>query len=325
MASNLIPGNSKQHSALSKKGPRTSSHFDKTSSANGLFSRTASADNGSLQRFDLPMYPSPAADSGKLQLCTSQERKFPNAFLPTTAVRYSRKVYIGGLPLDFDKDDIYFLFRHFGRLKLQYWAKIHREFNAPQTRRYAFLDFEEEFSVHKLIRSCCWDGEKPFLMVEYTPRGSHFVSKTIVWISPWRVADSYYYNWNHLHNMDKCRNVVSVRGVPRSLKASELAEKMARRYGCVVYAAIKCDANFKYPTGVAYVIFETIQSYNNAIFSRFMHLRSGRLEKTLKLKPHIVDQICDNCAVNCVTVSIAGQQSTARQTDTHTNQCPNHN
>ena len=183
------PGNSKPHIDvsrkgtryidLSKKGTRTSGSLDKTSSADGLVSRTpsadglvsrtASADNGSLRRFDLPMYPSSVADRGKLLLYSSLERRFPDAFSPTTAEKYSRKVFIGGLPLDLEKEDILFLFRSFGRLKLEYPDQVRRKFNAPPTR-FAFMDFEEEVSVHKLIGSCCQVGKQRFLLIKYSLR-----------------------------------------------------------------------------------------------------------------------------------------------------------
>lgn len=38
-------------------------------------------------------------------------------------------------------------------------------------------------------------------------------------------------------------------GVPRPLKASELAQVMNEKYGNVVFVAIDCDAELKYPKG----------------------------------------------------------------------------
>ena len=69
-----------------------------------------------------------------------------------------------------------------------------------------------------------------------------------VQIRPWLVADSYYHHKNS-HAMD-CRNAVFVGGVPRPLKASELAEEITEKYGCVMFAAIDCDADLKYPKGM---------------------------------------------------------------------------
>ncbi len=45
------------------------------------------------------------------------------------------------------------------------------------------------------------------------------------------------------------RQAVFVGGVPRPLKASELAEVMNEKYGNVVFVAIDCDAELKYPKG----------------------------------------------------------------------------
>lgn len=45
------------------------------------------------------------------------------------------------------------------------------------------------------------------------------------------------------------RKAVFVGGVPRPLKAFELAEVMTEKYGTVAYVAIDCDADLKYPKG----------------------------------------------------------------------------
>lgn len=47
-----------------------------------------------------------------------------------------------------------------------------------------------------------------------------------------------------------CRNAVFVGGVPRPLKAVELAEEITEKYGHVTFAAIDCDAELKYPKGI---------------------------------------------------------------------------
>lgn len=40
-----------------------------------------------------------------------------------------------------------------------------------------------------------------------------------------------------------------VGGVPRPLKARELAEVMTEKFGSVSFVAIDCDAELKYPKG----------------------------------------------------------------------------
>ena len=46
------------------------------------------------------------------------------------------------------------------------------------------------------------------------------------------------------------RKAVFVGGVPRPLKASELREIMNEKYGNVVFVAIDCDVELKYPKGM---------------------------------------------------------------------------
>ena len=64
---------------------------------------------------------------------------------------------------------------------------------------------------------------------------------------PWYITDS-------LHVVDRTqavdsRKAVFVGGVPRPLKASELAIVMNEKYGNVTYVAIDCDNDLKYPKG----------------------------------------------------------------------------
>ena len=64
---------------------------------------------------------------------------------------------------------------------------------------------------------------------------------------PWHITDS-------LHVVDRTqaldsRKAVFVGGVPRPLKASELAIVMSEKYGNVTYVEIDCDNDLKYPKG----------------------------------------------------------------------------
>lgn len=51
-----------------------------------------------------------------------------------------------------------------------------------------------------------------------------------------------------------CRKAVFVGGVPRPLRACELAEVMADKFGPVSFVAIDCDADLKYPKGTEMLI-----------------------------------------------------------------------
>lgn len=46
------------------------------------------------------------------------------------------------------------------------------------------------------------------------------------------------------------RKTIFIGGVPRPLKASELAEIFNSRYGNVCYSGIDCDPELKYPKGL---------------------------------------------------------------------------
>ena len=53
---------------------------------------------------------------------------------------------------------------------------------------------------------------------------------------------------DHTQPID-ARKTIFIGGVPRPLKASELADIFSSRYGNVCYAGIDCDPDLKYPKG----------------------------------------------------------------------------
>lgn len=92
------------------------------------------------------------------------------------------------------------------------------------------------------------------------------------------------------------RKTVFVGGVPRPLKAVELAMIMDRLYGGVCYAGIDTDPELKYPKGAGRVAFSNQQSYIAAISARFVQLQHQDIEKRVEVKPYVLDdQICDEC------------------------------
>ena len=76
---------------------------------------------------------------------------------------------------------------------------------------------------------------------------NHKLSYPQVQISPWCLSDSLCIR-EPSENLD-LRKAVFVGGVPRPLKAVELAQIMRDKYGSVVLVAIVCDAHLKYPIG----------------------------------------------------------------------------
>ena len=69
-----------------------------------------------------------------------------------------------------------------------------------------------------------------------------------VQVRPWFLSDSEFY-YDKAIPADP-RKTVFIGGVPRPMKASELAEIMNERFGSVCYAAIDLDTDVNYPKGL---------------------------------------------------------------------------
>ncbi|KAG8135442.1 hypothetical protein E2320_008470 [Naja naja] len=78
--------------------------------------------------------------------------------------RYSRKVFVGGLPPDIDEDEITASFRRFGPLVVDWPHKAESKSYFPP-KGYAFLLFQEESSVQALIDACLEEDGKLYLCV----------------------------------------------------------------------------------------------------------------------------------------------------------------
>jgi len=202
--------------------------------------------------------------------------------------RYSRKVFVGGLPPDIDEEEINASFRRFGSLVVDWPHKAESKSYFPP-KGYAFLLFQEEQSVQKLIESCIQEEDKLYLCVS-----SPTIKDKPVQIRPWKLSDADVVLDDTLP-LDP-RKTVFVGGVPRPLKAVELALIMDRLYGGVCYAGIDIDPELKYPKGAGRVAFSNQQSYIAAISARFVQLQHGDIDKRVEVKPYVLDdQFCDEC------------------------------
>jgi len=202
--------------------------------------------------------------------------------------RFSRKVFVGGLPPDIDEEEIKASFRRFGSLVVDWPHKAESKSYFPP-KGYAFLLFHEESSVQSLIDACIQGDDKLYLCVS-----SPTIKDKPVQIRPWRLSDADFVLDSTLA-LDP-RRTVFVGGVPRPLKASELANIMNNLYGGVCYAGIDTDPELKYPKGAGRVAFSNHQSYIAAISARFVHLHHSEIEKRVEVKPYVLDdQFCDEC------------------------------
>ncbi|KAG9346860.1 hypothetical protein JZ751_007209, partial [Albula glossodonta] len=162
--------------------------------------------------------------------------------------RYSRKVFVGGLPPDIDEDEITASFRRFGHLFVDWPHKAESKSYFPPK-----------------------DG-KLYLCVS-----SPTIKDKPVQIRPWNLNDSDFV-MDGSQPLDP-RKTIFVGGVPRPLRAVELAMIMDRLYGGVCYAGIDTDPELKYPKGAGRVAFSNQQSYIAAISARFVQLQHGEIDK----------------------------------------------
>uniref|UniRef100_H3CEF6 Cytoplasmic polyadenylation element binding protein 4a n=1 Tax=Tetraodon nigroviridis TaxID=99883 RepID=H3CEF6_TETNG len=202
--------------------------------------------------------------------------------------RFSRKVFVGGLPPDIDEDEITASFRRFGHLIVDWPHKAESKSYFPP-KGYAFLLFQDESSVQALIDACIQEDGKLYLCVS-----SPTIKDKPVQIRPWNLNDSDFV-MDGSQPLDP-RKTIFVGGVPRPLRAVELAMIMDRLYGGVCYAGIDTDPELKYPKGAGRVAFSNQQSYIAAISARFVQLQHGEIDKRVEVKPYVLDdQLCDEC------------------------------
>lgn len=135
--------------------------------------------------------------------------------------RFSRKVFVGGLPPDIDEDEIIAHFQRFGPLLVDWPHKQESKSYFPP-KGYAFLIFNYERSVQELIDDCVVDDSKLYMCVS-----SPSMKDKAVQIRPWLLADSDFV-MDGSQPLDP-RKTIFVGGVPRPLRAS----KQNRRNSCV--------------------------------------------------------------------------------------------
>lgn len=225
-----------------------------------------------------------------LQLTLQQQQQL-SQFQDYHEERFSRKVFVGGLPPDIDEDEIVTHFRRYGNLIVDWPHKAESKSYFPP-KGYAFLIFQEERSVQDLIETCVMDDGKLYMVVS-----SPSMKDKPVQIRPWCLNDSDFV-MDGSQPLDP-RKTIFVGGVPRPLKAIELAMIMDRFYGGVCYAGIDTDPELKYPKGAGRVAFSNQQSYIAAISARFVQLQHGEIDKRVEVKPYVLDdQMCDECQGN---------------------------
>lgn len=233
------------------------------------------------------------------QSCMDMTKKRPLSPEPL----YSRKVFIGGLPIDVADEEVWATFGSFGKVLVD-WPRRPEHSNGrggdmhemEMGRRnlrsvsgYVFLVFADEKSVQELVNACELYDNKYYLQLS-----SPTMSDKAVQVRPWRLSDIDYFGDDD-SSVDH-RRTVFIGGVPRPTRACDLARCISGYYGKVTYVGIDIDPELKYPKGAARVTFATAQSFVRAISGRFVQVTHAETNKRVEIKPYVMeDQHCDEC------------------------------
>ncbi|GMR43089.1 hypothetical protein PMAYCL1PPCAC_13284, partial [Pristionchus mayeri] len=253
-----------------------------------IFSRFARSRRGS----SAPMSSFECGEKSGLG-CSALKPKLYHQHNPGPEI-YSRKVFVGGLPVDVDEDELQQTFSPFGHVTIDWPNKqMNGQVGAPDRsfppKGYVFLIFQYELSVRKLVEACHCEEEKLFFSIS-----SPMNPQKLVQIRSWKLADAdYIVDVNMPINP---RRVIFVGGVPRPIRAVELAHIMDKLYGSVVCAGIDTDLEYKYPKGAGRVAFTNEASFIRAITDRYAQLSHGEQRVRVEMKPYVLDdQPCDEC------------------------------
>lgn len=205
---------------------------------------------------------------------------------------YSTKVFVGGVPWDFNETMIAGIFKHFGNVSIE---KPRTDVDA-QLKGFAYVVFESEFRVKELLQECrvktCPD-ENSSVNYFYKILTSNNKEKELE-VIPWILNDSNFVKASN-HKLDSSKTVF-VGGLHGKITAHCLAKIMEDLFKGVIYVGIDTDKH-KYPIGSARVTFDNCNSYLNAIDAAFITVRSKKFTKTLQIDPYLENTLCSSCRV----------------------------
>ncbi|CAD5232176.1 unnamed protein product [Bursaphelenchus xylophilus] len=206
---------------------------------------------------------------------------------------FSRKVFVGGVPSDIDEEALLNPFRHFGKLSADWPNRTDFKPNNNSGNKsrsgYVFIVYEKEQSVHALRNACIMEDEQYFMQVMNLQQ-----QPKLVQVRPWMLAEADYVVQPFMHI--NLRSAIFIGGVPRPIRAVELAHMIDELYGNVVMAGIDTDLPLKYPKGAGRVVFSDFHSYMRAITDKYVRLQHGDIDKVVEIKPYVLDdQPCDEC------------------------------
>lgn len=208
--------------------------------------------------------------------------------------KYSRKVFLGGVPWDITNENLEETFSRFGSLTVE-WPPIK---NGQKPKGYVYIVFDDATSVNKLLEFCRSYSAKVFpdfsdgTMYKYHVRSEKMNSKEIQ-VIPWNLNDS----TKVIGPQDKVNmhHQVFVGGLHGMLTATGLSKVMNDLFGSVVYVEIDID-KYKYPLGSGRVNFSSLESYQQAIQGKYVQVKclSPKVDKRIQIDPYIREN--ENCS-----------------------------
>lgn len=208
--------------------------------------------------------------------------------------KYSRKVFLGGVPWDITDEDLDNTFSRFGSLSVE-WPPIK---NGQKPKGYVYIVFDESASVNTLLDYCRSYSARVFrdvsdgTMYKYHVQSEKMKSKEIQ-VIPWNLNDS----TKVIGPQDKVNmhHQVFVGGLHGMLTANGLAKVMNDLFGNVVYVEVDTD-KYKYPLGSGRVNFSSMESFKNAIQGKYVQVKcnSPKIDKRIQIDPYIREN--ENCS-----------------------------
>ncbi|CDW57131.1 Probable RNA-binding protein orb2 [Trichuris trichiura] len=198
---------------------------------------------------------------------------------------------------------------------------------------FVFVIYKSADSVNNLLNDCTRIGSKFFFDLQVPGRRPTLLSfqqysandiavrKKGVQVRPWFLADQLAVSDDPTRKVN-FRRIAFFGGIPRSMKASEmallemlnycffgsgeLAECTEREIPGVVMVNIETDPHLDYPKGVAKVAFANDESFREALRRRFLKVHYEEVLKVVEMKPFFLpEQLCNLCEVNSANVNLA--------------------
>ncbi|KAL3076318.1 hypothetical protein niasHS_013589 [Heterodera schachtii] len=224
---------------------------------------------------------------------------------------FSRKVFVGGLPLDITQQtelELSRAFRQFGELQIEWPTKRVNQGKTtldgkPAGPGYAFIVFADPRSVGLLLSKCRREVTAPGEKTRryFLTLSSRTVHNKPVQVRPWRHSDAVFTPRPGLPV--NIRWTVFIGGLPRPTRAIDLYQVLMPLIGggvgrdCIVHVDIDVDSEMRYPKGAARICFSRYDAFVTAIRKQFVNIPDGDGGvKRVELKPYtLADQPCDQC------------------------------